>query len=91
MNSEKAEDGKSFTNPLAEKKSEAYTKFTSPITNGMRGGFEYVWSQLSPMLVLAENRTVFTSTFCRRTPKKRSLLTSCGSAYDGNVSRTKFE
>jgi hypothetical protein len=42
VNSEKAEDGKSFVNPRVEKKSEAYTKFTSPITNGIRGGFEYV-------------------------------------------------
>ncbi|KAJ4346992.1 uncharacterized protein N0V89_010926 [Didymosphaeria variabile] len=39
---ERAEDGKSFINPPAEKKSEAYTKFTSPIMNSIRGGFEYV-------------------------------------------------
>jgi hypothetical protein len=39
--SEKAADGKSYVNPPAEKKSEAYTSFVSPITNGSRGGFEY--------------------------------------------------
>ncbi|KAF2853980.1 hypothetical protein T440DRAFT_465711 [Plenodomus tracheiphilus IPT5] len=37
---EKADDGKSFVNPPAEKKSEAYTSFTAPITNGIRGGFD---------------------------------------------------
>ncbi|CBY02177.1 hypothetical protein IAQ61_006766 [Plenodomus lingam] len=37
---EKAEDGKSFVNPPAEKKSEAYTSFTAPITNSIRGGFD---------------------------------------------------
>ena len=39
--SEKAADGKSYANPPAEKKSEAYSSFVSPITNGSRGGFEY--------------------------------------------------
>jgi hypothetical protein len=39
--SEKAADGKSYVNPPAKKKSEAYTSFVSPITNGERGGFEY--------------------------------------------------
>ena len=39
--SEKAADGKSYVNPPAEKKSEAYSSFVSPITNGSRGGFEY--------------------------------------------------
>ena len=38
--SERAEDGKSYVNPLAEKKSEAYKSFVAPITNGIRGGFE---------------------------------------------------
>jgi hypothetical protein len=38
--SEKAEDGKSYINPPAEKKSEAYKFFVTPITNGIRGGFE---------------------------------------------------
>jgi hypothetical protein len=38
--SEKAEDGKSYMNPPAEKKSEAYKSFVTPITNGIRGGFE---------------------------------------------------
>jgi hypothetical protein len=39
---EKAEDGKSYVNPPAAKKSDSYTSFVSPITNGKRGGFEYV-------------------------------------------------
>jgi hypothetical protein len=39
---EKAADGKSYVNPPVEKKSEAYASFVSPITNGERGGFEYV-------------------------------------------------
>ncbi|KAL5120962.1 hypothetical protein ACEQ8H_001150 [Pleosporales sp. CAS-2024a] len=37
---EKAEDGKSYINPPAAKKSDAYTAFTWPITNGKRGGFD---------------------------------------------------
>ncbi|KAL5379939.1 hypothetical protein PMIN04_006349 [Paraphaeosphaeria minitans] len=37
---EKAGDGKSYVNPPAEKKSEAYTRFTAPITNDIRGGFD---------------------------------------------------
>ncbi|KAF2739377.1 hypothetical protein EJ04DRAFT_484139 [Polyplosphaeria fusca] len=37
---EKAEDGKSYVNPPAEKKSEAYSAFVTPITNGTRGGFD---------------------------------------------------
>ncbi|KAF1916091.1 DOPA-like domain-containing protein [Ampelomyces quisqualis] len=37
---EKAEDGKSLINPPAKNKSEAYTSFVSPITNGIRGGFD---------------------------------------------------
>ncbi|KAH9861622.1 hypothetical protein J1614_011374 [Plenodomus biglobosus] len=37
---EKAEDGKSFVNPPTGKKSEAYSSFVSPITNGIRGGFD---------------------------------------------------
>lgn len=41
VNREKAADGKSFVNPPAERKSEAYSSFVSPITNGKRGGFEY--------------------------------------------------
>ena len=35
-------DGKSYINPPASQKSSAYTSFVSPITNGIRGGFEYV-------------------------------------------------
>lgn len=38
--SKKDVDGKSYVNPPAEGKSEAYTSFVSPITNGKRGGFE---------------------------------------------------
>jgi hypothetical protein len=38
--SDKAADGKSFVNPPAAAKSEAYTSFTEPITNGVRGGFD---------------------------------------------------
>ncbi|KAF2635800.1 hypothetical protein P280DRAFT_473585 [Massarina eburnea CBS 473.64] len=37
---EKAEDGKSYVNPPAEKKSAAYSSFVAPITNGIRGGFD---------------------------------------------------
>ncbi|KAF2799914.1 hypothetical protein K505DRAFT_264892 [Melanomma pulvis-pyrius CBS 109.77] len=37
---EKAVDGKSFVNPPADKKSDAYKSFISPITNGVRGGFD---------------------------------------------------
>ncbi|KAF1848532.1 uncharacterized protein K460DRAFT_334759 [Cucurbitaria berberidis CBS 394.84] len=37
---EKASDGKSFVNPPAEKKSEAYNSFVAPISNGIRGGFD---------------------------------------------------
>ncbi|KAF2134662.1 hypothetical protein P153DRAFT_362409 [Dothidotthia symphoricarpi CBS 119687] len=37
---EKAADGKSFVNPPAAQKSEAYTSFAAPITNGTRGGFD---------------------------------------------------
>jgi len=40
FSSKKAEDGKSYANPPAEKKSEAYKSFAAPITNGIRGGFE---------------------------------------------------
>ncbi|KAF1945792.1 hypothetical protein EJ02DRAFT_368651, partial [Clathrospora elynae] len=36
---EKAEDGQSYVNPPAEKKSEAYNSFVAPITNGIRGGY----------------------------------------------------
>ncbi|KAF2878110.1 DOPA-like domain-containing protein [Massariosphaeria phaeospora] len=35
-----SEDGKSYVNPPAEKRSEAYDSFVSPITNGIRGGFD---------------------------------------------------
>ncbi|KAF2835142.1 hypothetical protein M501DRAFT_999437 [Patellaria atrata CBS 101060] len=38
--SEISSDGKSFVNPPADEKSDAYLAFTSPITNGMRGGFD---------------------------------------------------
>lgn len=38
--SDKAEDGKSYVNPPAKEKSKAYSEFTSPITNGIRGGFD---------------------------------------------------
>ncbi|KAF2661722.1 hypothetical protein K491DRAFT_687125 [Lophiostoma macrostomum CBS 122681] len=37
---EKAEDGKSFVNPPADKKSEAYNAFPSPIRNDRRTGFD---------------------------------------------------
>jgi len=37
---EKAEDGKSFVNPPAEKKSLSYKAFPDPISNGIRGGFD---------------------------------------------------
>ncbi|KAF2005865.1 hypothetical protein P154DRAFT_518117 [Amniculicola lignicola CBS 123094] len=37
---EKAADGKSYVNPPAEQKSEAYNSFVAPITNGRRGGFD---------------------------------------------------
>jgi hypothetical protein len=38
--SDTAADGKSFVNPPAAAKSEAYHAFTAPITNGTRGGFD---------------------------------------------------
>jgi DOPA 4,5-dioxygenase len=38
--SEKAEDGKSFINPPAKKKSSAYTAFPDPIAKDRRGGFD---------------------------------------------------
>ncbi|RTE70864.1 putative 21.2 kDa protein [Fusarium euwallaceae] len=37
---EKAEDGKSYVNPPAEKRSEAYDKFIAPLDQGIRGGFD---------------------------------------------------
>ncbi|KAI1322584.1 DOPA-like domain-containing protein [Xylariaceae sp. FL0255] len=37
---DRAEDGKSFVNPKAEKRSEAYEKFVEPLNNGRRGGFD---------------------------------------------------
>lgn len=37
---ERATDGKSYLNPPANEKSPAYTEFTSPTTNGERGGFD---------------------------------------------------
>ncbi|KAH7131044.1 DOPA-like domain-containing protein [Dactylonectria macrodidyma] len=37
---EKAEDGKSFINPPAEKLSEAYEKFIDPLDRGRQGGFD---------------------------------------------------
>ncbi|KAM0545758.1 hypothetical protein ACHAPJ_011182 [Fusarium lateritium] len=37
---EKAEDGKSYVNPPAEKLSEAYDQFTDPLDRGRRGGFD---------------------------------------------------
>ncbi|CAI6334968.1 unnamed protein product [Periconia digitata] len=37
---ETAEDGKSFINPPSKEKSKAYNAFVSPITNGIRGGFD---------------------------------------------------
>ncbi|KAH7119148.1 DOPA-like domain-containing protein [Dendryphion nanum] len=36
----KAEDGKSFINPPAAKKSGAYDAFVAPISNNQRGGFD---------------------------------------------------
>lgn len=40
MTREKAADGKSFVNPPAESRSEAYSRFSQPITNDIRGGFD---------------------------------------------------
>ncbi|RAR13539.1 hypothetical protein DDE83_003139 [Stemphylium lycopersici] len=37
---EKAEDGKSYVNPPRDRPSEAYNSFVTPITNGIRGGFD---------------------------------------------------
>ncbi|KAK4927593.1 hypothetical protein LTR28_005903, partial [Elasticomyces elasticus] len=37
---ERAADEKSYVNPPAEKPSPAYDSFTSPISNGERGGFD---------------------------------------------------
>ncbi|KAF2147231.1 uncharacterized protein K452DRAFT_293690 [Aplosporella prunicola CBS 121167] len=37
---ERNSDGKSYVNPPAEKRSEAYSEFPAPITNGIRGGFD---------------------------------------------------
>ncbi|KAF4981839.1 hypothetical protein FZEAL_2418 [Fusarium zealandicum] len=37
---EKAEDGKSYVNPPAEKLSEAYDKFIPPLDQGRQGGFD---------------------------------------------------
>jgi hypothetical protein len=37
---QKNEDGKSFFNPPAHDVSPAYSSFSSPITNGERGGFD---------------------------------------------------
>ncbi|KAL7933886.1 DOPA-like domain-containing protein [Trichoderma chlorosporum] len=40
LSDERNEDGKSFVNPPREGLSEAYTKFTEPLDNGRRGGFD---------------------------------------------------
>lgn len=48
--SDLSEDGKSYVNPPAESKSEAYNSFVAPITNGTRGGFEYVIGDLCLVL-----------------------------------------
>lgn len=37
LSNERAEDGKSFINPPAERKSDSYEKFTYPLDNGRRG------------------------------------------------------
>ncbi|KAF2760091.1 hypothetical protein EJ05DRAFT_473998 [Pseudovirgaria hyperparasitica] len=37
---ERNDDGKSFKNPQTGVKSKAYSEFTSPIDNGVRGGFD---------------------------------------------------
>ncbi|KAK3045764.1 hypothetical protein LTS18_013594, partial [Coniosporium uncinatum] len=40
LSDERNPDGKSFKNPPPTKRSAAYESFTSPITNGERGGFD---------------------------------------------------
>ncbi|KAL7941857.1 DOPA-like domain-containing protein [Trichoderma barbatum] len=40
LSDERNEDGKSFVNPQREELSEAYAKFTEPLNNGRRGGFD---------------------------------------------------
>ncbi|UKZ72500.1 hypothetical protein TrVFT333_000130 [Trichoderma virens FT-333] len=40
LSDERNEDGKSYVNPQREGLSEAYTKFTEPLDNGQRGGFD---------------------------------------------------
>lgn len=40
LTDERAEDGKSYINPPALQPSESYKSFTSPIDNGIRGGFD---------------------------------------------------
>ncbi|MCJ1354944.1 MAG: hypothetical protein MMC33_004934 [Icmadophila ericetorum] len=40
LTDEKAADGKSFVNKQTGVKSEAYSKFVDPITNGSKGGFD---------------------------------------------------
>lgn len=40
LSQDRNEDGKSFKNPTPTSKSEAYSQFVAPITNGIRGGFD---------------------------------------------------
>ncbi|KAH0497681.1 hypothetical protein TgHK011_004970 [Trichoderma gracile] len=40
LSDERNEDGKSFVNPKREYLSEAYSRFTDPLDNGRRGGFD---------------------------------------------------
>ncbi|KAK1237062.1 hypothetical protein MKX07_000484 [Trichoderma sp. CBMAI-0711] len=40
LSDERNEDGKSFVNPMREHLSEAYSRFTDPLDNGRRGGFD---------------------------------------------------
>lgn len=37
LSNERAEDGKSFVNPSADKMSDSYERFTYPLDNGRRG------------------------------------------------------
>jgi len=85
FSSEKAEDGKSYVNPPTNKKSEAYTSFVSPITNGTRGGFECVRASkiIDPKLNFC---SAFTSTSYKVTKKNSNSQRSYGRGYVESVS-----
>lgn len=74
--SEKAADGKSYVNPPAEKKSEAYSSFVSPITNGSRGGFEYAdyTARLRNGLTLAQHTHLLLTVRARRAKIRNRAL-----------------